>query len=185
MDMFLALTNDDEDNIMSATLAKRLGCKRVVALINRRAYAEMVQGGPIDIVAILAGPGIHRLLCSRTSARRCRRVQPALGRPRALEVVVHGDAKNVEGDRPQHQRDPRPKGVTVARSSATSTRLRVIYLRRGHTPASAATARSSSPTMTQSSRRKTRVIVLRAQETGAQGRAAVPGRVRFHLKAGI
>jgi trk system potassium uptake protein TrkA len=49
MDLFLALTNDDEDNIMGASLAKRMGCKRVVALINRRAYAELVQGGPIDI----------------------------------------------------------------------------------------------------------------------------------------
>jgi trk system potassium uptake protein TrkA len=49
MDLFLALTNDDEDNIMAASLAKRMGCKRVVALINRRAYAELVQGGPIDI----------------------------------------------------------------------------------------------------------------------------------------
>ena len=49
MDLFLALTNDDEDNIMGAALAKRLGCQRVVALINRRAYAELVQGGPIDI----------------------------------------------------------------------------------------------------------------------------------------
>ncbi|HPU80293.1 Trk system potassium transporter TrkA, partial [Accumulibacter sp.] len=36
MDLFLALTNDDEDNIMAASLAKRMGCKRVVALINRR-----------------------------------------------------------------------------------------------------------------------------------------------------
>ena len=43
MDLFLALTNDDEDNIMAATLAKRLGCRRVLALINRRAYADMVQ----------------------------------------------------------------------------------------------------------------------------------------------
>ena len=49
MEMFLALTSDDEDNIMAASLAKRLGCRRVVALINRRAYAEMAQGGPIDI----------------------------------------------------------------------------------------------------------------------------------------
>jgi trk system potassium uptake protein TrkA len=45
MDLFLSLTNDDEDNIMAGNLAKRLGCKRVVALINRRAYAEMIEGG--------------------------------------------------------------------------------------------------------------------------------------------
>lgn len=49
IELFLSRTNDDEDNIISASLAKRLGCKRVLALINRRAYAIMVQDGPIDI----------------------------------------------------------------------------------------------------------------------------------------
>ena len=62
MDMFLALTNDDEDNIMAASLAKRLGCKRVLALINRRAYADMVQGGPIDIGLSPAQVSIGSLL---------------------------------------------------------------------------------------------------------------------------
>jgi len=47
MDLFLALTSDDEDNIMSAMLAKRLGARRVMSLINRRAYADMMQGGTI------------------------------------------------------------------------------------------------------------------------------------------
>lgn len=62
MDLFLALTNDDEDNIMSGSLAKRLGCKRVVALINRRAYAEMIEGGPIDIGISPAQVSIGTLL---------------------------------------------------------------------------------------------------------------------------
>ena len=35
--MFVALTNDDENNIMSALLAKRFGAKRVMSLINRKA----------------------------------------------------------------------------------------------------------------------------------------------------
>jgi len=48
-DLFLALTEDDEDNIMSAMLAKRLGAGRVMSLINRRAYADMMQGSTIDI----------------------------------------------------------------------------------------------------------------------------------------
>ena len=42
MHLFLALTNDDEDNIMSCLLAKRLGARRVLALINRKAYADLV-----------------------------------------------------------------------------------------------------------------------------------------------
>ncbi|HET9485011.1 MAG TPA: Trk system potassium transporter TrkA, partial [Xanthomonadales bacterium] len=48
-DIYCALTNDDEANILSAMLAKRLGCPRVVALINRQAYAELVEGSSIDI----------------------------------------------------------------------------------------------------------------------------------------
>lgn len=48
-DVFCALTNDDEANIMTAMLAKRLGARKVMALINNRAYVDLVQGGEIDI----------------------------------------------------------------------------------------------------------------------------------------
>ncbi len=43
VDAFLALTNDDEDNIIASLLARRLGAKKVVALINRLNYLPMVQ----------------------------------------------------------------------------------------------------------------------------------------------
>lgn len=48
-DVFCALTNDDETNIMSATLAKRMGARKVMALINRTAYADLIEGSEIDI----------------------------------------------------------------------------------------------------------------------------------------
>jgi trk system potassium uptake protein len=48
-DVFLALTNDDEANIMSSMLAKRLGARKVMTLINNAAYVDLVQGGEIDI----------------------------------------------------------------------------------------------------------------------------------------
>jgi trk system potassium uptake protein TrkA len=92
MDMFLALTNDDEDNIMAASLAKRLGCKRVLALINRRAYADMVQGGPIDIgLESPAQVSIGSLLtfCRRGDVARVHSLRR--GAAEALELVVHGD----------------------------------------------------------------------------------------------
>ena len=63
MDLFLALTSDDEDNIMAAMLAKRLGARRVLALINRRAYAEMLQGSTIDIAVSPAQTEIGRASC--------------------------------------------------------------------------------------------------------------------------
>jgi len=49
VDVFCALTNAEEANILSAMLAKRLGAKKVMALINRPSYAELVESGTIDV----------------------------------------------------------------------------------------------------------------------------------------
>ena len=94
MDLFLALTNDDEDNIMAATLAKRLGCRRVVALINRRAYADMVQGGPIDIAISPAQIAISSMLARFRRGDVVRVHTLRRGAAEALEIVAHGDAKS-------------------------------------------------------------------------------------------
>src|SRR5690606_16730588 len=48
-DVFCALTNDDEVNIMASLLAKRLGARKVMTLINKGAYVDLVQGGMIDV----------------------------------------------------------------------------------------------------------------------------------------
>jgi trk system potassium uptake protein TrkA len=42
-DAFLALTNDDEDNIIASLLARRLGVSKIVALVNRLNYLPMAQ----------------------------------------------------------------------------------------------------------------------------------------------
>jgi trk system potassium uptake protein len=91
IDMFLALTNDDEDNIMAASLAKRLGCKRVLALINRRAYADMVQGGPIDIGLSPAQVSIGTLLTHVRRGDVAKVHSLRRGAAEALELVAHGD----------------------------------------------------------------------------------------------
>ena len=91
MDMFLALTNDDEDNIMAASLAKRLGCPRVLALINRRAYADMVEGGPIDIGLSPSQVSIGSLLAFVRQGDVARVHSLRRGAAEALELIVHGD----------------------------------------------------------------------------------------------
>ncbi len=48
-DVYCMLTNDDEANILSALLAKRLGAKKVIAIVNRPSYADLVESGSIDI----------------------------------------------------------------------------------------------------------------------------------------
>lgn len=94
MDLFLALTNDDEDNIMAASLAKRLGCNRVVALINRRAYADLVQGGPIDIAISPAQISIGTLLAHVRHGDVAQVHSLRRGAAEALEIVAHGDEKS-------------------------------------------------------------------------------------------
>jgi trk system potassium uptake protein len=113
MDMFLALTNDDEDNIMSATLAKRLGCKRVVALINRRAYADMVQGGPIDIGLSPAQVSIGTLLAHVRRGDVAGVHSLRRGAAEALELVAHGDEKHSRVVGRRLGDIEWPKGVTV------------------------------------------------------------------------
>jgi trk system potassium uptake protein TrkA len=93
MDVFCALTNDEEDNIMAAMLAKRMGARKVIALINRGSYVDLLQGGEIDVALSPAHASIGPLL---TQIRRGDMVvvhSLRRGAAEAMEVVVHGDAR--------------------------------------------------------------------------------------------
>jgi len=94
MDLFLALTSDDEDNIMACLLAKRLGARRVFSLINRQAYADLVQGTQIDIAISPAHAVIGELLAyvRRGDVEAVHSLRR--GAAEALEGVVRGDSKS-------------------------------------------------------------------------------------------
>jgi trk system potassium uptake protein TrkA len=47
-DVFVAVTGDEETNIMSALLAKELGVKRCIAKVNRPDYAKVIENVGID-----------------------------------------------------------------------------------------------------------------------------------------
>ena len=93
MDLFIAITSDDEDNIMSAMLAKRLGARRVMALINRRAYADMMQGSTIDIALSPAQTVIGELLAHVRRGDVAAVHSLRRGAAEALEGVARGDAR--------------------------------------------------------------------------------------------
>ena len=113
-DMFLALTNDEEDNIMSASLAKQMGARRTLALINRKSYVDLVQGGRIDIAISPAQTSIGQLLA------RVRRGDVAAvhslrrGAAEALELVAHGDAKHCKVIGRRLEELDLPEGATIA-----------------------------------------------------------------------
>jgi trk system potassium uptake protein TrkA len=106
VDMFLALSNDDEDNILAAMLAKRMGARRVLALINRRAYAELIEGGSIDIAVSPAQTVIGELL---THVRR--------GDVAAVHSLRRGAAEALEGIARGDEKTSRLVGRTVERLS--------------------------------------------------------------------
>jgi trk system potassium uptake protein TrkA len=90
-DVFVALTDDDEANIMSSLLAKRLGAKKVMAIINNPAYVDLVQGGEIDIAISPQQATIGSLL---THVRRGDVVKVhslRRGAAEAMEAIAHGD----------------------------------------------------------------------------------------------
>ena len=93
IDVFCALTNDDEDNIMSALLAKRMGAQRVIALINRSAYVNLVQGGEIDIAISPAQATVSPLLSKIRRGDMAAVHSLRRGAAEVLEIVVHGDFK--------------------------------------------------------------------------------------------
>jgi len=113
MDMFLALTNDDENNIMSALLAKRMGARRVAALINRRAYAELLQGSQIDIAISPAQTSIGTLLAHVRRGDVAAVHSLRRGAAEALELVVHGDAKSSQVVGRRIEELPVIKGATI------------------------------------------------------------------------
>jgi len=90
-DVFLALTNDDEANIMASLLAKRLGARKVMALINNPAYVDLVQGGEIDIAISPQQATIGSLLTHIRKGDIVNVHSLRRGAAEALEAIAHGD----------------------------------------------------------------------------------------------
>lgn len=91
IDVFLCLTSDDETNIMSALLAKRLGAKKAMVLIQRMAYINLVQGGTIDIAVSPQQTTISALLNHVRQGDVVNAVSMRHGVAEVQEIVIHGE----------------------------------------------------------------------------------------------
>ncbi|MFC2971276.1 Trk system potassium transporter TrkA [Azotobacter bryophylli] len=112
-DIFLALTNDDEANIMSSLLAKRLGARKVMTIINNPAYVDLVQGGEIDIAI---SPELATIGTLLTHVRRGDIVSVhslRRGAAEAIEAIAHGDAKSSKVVGRRIGEIPLPTGTTI------------------------------------------------------------------------
>ena len=93
-DVFCALTNDDEANIMSSMLAKRLGARKTITLISNPSYVDLVQGGDIDIAISPQLITIGKLLRYVRRGHFVNVHSLRRGAAEAIEVVAHGDANS-------------------------------------------------------------------------------------------
>ena len=112
-DVFCALTNDEEANILSAMLAKRMGARKVMSLINRASYVNLVQSGSIDVAISPQQATIGSLL---THVRRGDVVMVhsvRRGAAEAIEAVAHGDHKSSRVVGRSIDEIKLPRGVTI------------------------------------------------------------------------
>ncbi|MDH5231430.1 MAG: Trk system potassium transporter TrkA [Gammaproteobacteria bacterium] len=112
-DVFCAMTNDDEANILSSMLAKRLGATKVMSIINRAEYVDLVQSNLIDIAISPQQVTIGSLLA------HVRRGDVAMvhslrrGAAEAIEAVAHGDQKSSKVVGRRLDEIKLPEGTTI------------------------------------------------------------------------
>lgn len=93
-DAFCAVTDDDEVNIMSSLLAKKLGARQVMTLISKPAYVDLVQGQDIDIAISPQQATTSSLLTHVRKADVVRVHSLRRGAAEAIEAIAHGDEKS-------------------------------------------------------------------------------------------
>ncbi len=113
VDAFIAVTNDDEANIMSAMLAKRMGAAKAMVLIQRSAYVDLVQGGEIDIAFSPQQATISALLTHIRRGDIVNVYSLRRGAAEAIEAIAHGDESTSKVVGKQIQQIKLPPGTTI------------------------------------------------------------------------
>jgi trk system potassium uptake protein TrkA len=112
-DIFAAVTNSEEANILSAMLAKRLGAHKVMALINRPSYTELVESSSIDIAISPQTITIGSLLAFVRRGDVVRVHALRRGASEALEAVVNGDERSSRVAGRTVAQIPLPEGASI------------------------------------------------------------------------
>ena len=111
-DVYCVLTNDDEANILSALQAKRMGAKKVIAIINRPSYVDLM-GSSIDIAVSPQQITIGSLLAHirRGSIERVHSLRS--GAAEAIEAIALGDRRSSKVVGRSLEEVELPEGTTI------------------------------------------------------------------------
>ena len=111
--MFCAVTDDDEANILSSMLAKRVGAHKVLSIINRSSYVDIAQGTAVDIAVSPAQVTIGALLAHIRRGDVVAVHSLRQGTAEALEIITHGDHRTSRVIGRRIDELPLPADVTV------------------------------------------------------------------------
>lgn len=114
VDIFIAVTNDDEANIMSALLAKKLGCKKAMVLIQREAYTDLIQDAKIDVAISPQQATISAMLTHIRQGDVCNVYSLRRGAAEAIEVIANGTPETSKVVGKQIDEIKLPPGTTVS-----------------------------------------------------------------------
>ncbi|WP_394173077.1 Trk system potassium transporter TrkA [Thalassotalea litorea] len=113
MDVFIAVTNDDEANIMSALLAKKLGARKTIVLVQRGAYHDLIHGSELDIAVSPQQATISALLTHVRKGDIVNVYSLRRGAAEAIEAVAHGDEQSSKVVGREIQDIKLPPGTTI------------------------------------------------------------------------
>ena len=112
-DVFIAVTNDDEANIMASMLAKRIGARKVITLISNPDYVDLIQGGEIDIAVSPQQATIGSLLTHIRKGDVVNVHSLRRGAAEAIEAIAHGDHKSSKVVGKRLDEISLPSGATI------------------------------------------------------------------------
>jgi trk system potassium uptake protein len=114
IDVFCAITNDDEANVLSSMLAKRLGASKALALINRMAYVDLVEENSAIDIAVSPQQSTVSALLSHVRRGDVVKVHTLRrGAAEAIEAIAHGDAKSSKVVGRRIEQIKMPAGTTI------------------------------------------------------------------------
>ncbi|HHT00957.1 MAG TPA: Trk system potassium transporter TrkA [Thiomicrospira sp.] len=96
IDLFISVTNNDEANIISGMLAKKLGVRRVISLVNKQSYVELIQRNSIDVAISADSITTSHLLRYTRKGDTVKVATLRKGAAEAMEVIAHGSENTSE-----------------------------------------------------------------------------------------
>lgn len=112
-DVFCAVSDNSELNIISSLQARRLGARQVMSLVKQPSYLDLIEGGPINIAI---SPHLATTSAILTYMRRGDIVSVHSlhrGAAEAIEIIAHGDQKSSQVVGRHFNKINLPAGTTI------------------------------------------------------------------------